>query len=152
MKRMALSAAALLLAGLAGCASQSGSTGPRAPAVKLSQSSTVSKVGGTTSLRGGLPVEFRLAVENPFDHAVTLTALEVETVGESGAYVMRRVKHRFQKVIAAKSTEEIDFRAWVQPLSNDDSRNVSMPVQMRGVATFESEAGPMKRAFSDRVQ
>ena len=149
---MALAVASVVLVGSIGCASKPSSSVPHAPVVKLSQSSRVSKVAGVTPVTGGLPVEFRLAVENPFDHPVTLTALEVETVGESGAYVMRRVKHRFQRVIAAKTTEEIDFRAWVQPLSNDDGRNVSMPVQMRGVATFDSETGPMKRAFSDRVQ
>ena len=103
-------------------------------------------------MEGGLPVEYRLQISNPFDHPVTLTSIEVETVGVSGAYAMKRVRHIFTKEIAPHTSDTVNFRAWVQTLQENESGDVKSPVMLRGTARFESIAGGMQTAFAARVQ
>src|SRR5437867_8858368 len=89
------------------CASQSGS-----PLVSIKQLSAVAPLRIT--VEGGLPVAYEIEITNPFDHLVTLTSIEVETIGDSGAYSMRRVRHAFSQDIAPHAIATVGFRAWVQ--------------------------------------
>jgi hypothetical protein len=123
---------------------------PRSPYVTITQLSQVAPL--RVSLDGGLPVQYRLEVTNPFDHPVTLTSVEVETVGDSGAYAMKRVRHAFTRNIAAHAVDTVDFRAWVQTLSQSEMGEVRNPVMVRGTARFQSVAGVMQTTFSGRVQ
>lgn len=130
---------------LAGCVSS-----PPAPTVSIEQTSSVAAIRVETP-GGGLPVDYRLEVTNPFDDPVTLTSVEIETVGVSGGYRMNRVRHRFGRVIAPHATVTIDMRAWVHPLQESDSGQVVSPVLLRGTARFESMGRTIQRAFTGRV-
>lgn len=147
MRRMAVVVVITLL--LVACASGGGSTAPRVPQVDIEQLSTVARNVRSTS---GLPVDFRVTVHNPLDHPVTLTALEIETVGASGAYRMKRVRHKFETPIGPQATETIELRAWVTPLQLDEVGEVKGPVSVRGLARFSTANGPLQTTFSDRVQ
>lgn len=137
---------ALLLV-LTGCASQSAVT---APEVELMQMSGLPNTRVESA--SGLPLEFQLKITNPLDHPVTLVAVEVESVGQTGAYEMKRVRHSFDRTIAANATDTIDLRAWVQPLQVDVRGTVNSPVMLRGTARFESASGVMRRNFVGRGQ
>jgi len=139
-------APALTLLLLLGCASNPAA----APSVTLSQLSGVPDVQLQSA--SGLPIEYRLRVDNPLDHPVTLVAIEVESVGSSGAYLMNRVRHTFSRTIAAKGSESIDFRAWVQPLTRDSKGDVNSPVMLRGTARFETAKGVIRTNFVSRGQ
>lgn len=134
---------------LISCASSDASRSPHAPQVKITQ---LSKVPYKMEVRGGLPVDFRMEIDNPFDHPVTLITVEVETVGLTGAYEMKRVKHRFDRTIPPHAKGEIDFRAWVRALQETESGDVNSPVMLRGTARFQTPVGTMQRSFSNRGQ
>ena len=120
------------------------------PAVSIKQLSEVAQA--TIRPESGLPVVYEIAITNPFDHPVTLTSVEVETVGTSGAYAVKRVKHAFDREIAPHGTDAVQIRAWVQPLLLNENDQSSTPVMMRGTARFKSASGVMQTAFTGRVQ
>jgi hypothetical protein len=133
---------------LAACASSSGPSS--SPAVKIRQLSQVETRTMTTTT--GTPVVYELEISNPLDHPITLTSVEVETVGASGAYGLPRVKHTFDREIAAQGTDIVQIRAWVKVLQQDERDQTSNPVQLRGTARFRSEGAVMQTAFTGRVQ
>jgi hypothetical protein len=143
----------LLLAAI-GCASG----GPaRTPGVTISQVSRVTPLRLAVrtldpSVPNGVPVDYTLHVTNPFEYQISLTAVELETVGPAGAYSVARVRHAFSLTIKPQSETELPIRAWVQPLQDTDTGDVNGPVTIRGVASFASGAGVMKTAFAARVQ
>jgi hypothetical protein len=137
----------VILCGVAArCASTSASGA--APSVTIAQTSAVDPVGVPSGQQTGVPVEYRLDVVNPLDHAITLTSVEMETVGSSGGYLMKRVRHSFAEVIPARGSAAIPVRAWVQPLQLSDTGRVSTPVLLRGSARFDSQEGTIKATFA----
>lgn len=126
------------------------STSPTTPKVTIAQRAAPPDI--EINSQSGVPVEFRLTIDNPLDEPVTLLAVEVETVGSSGGYQLNRVRHPFSQVIGAKSSDTVDFRAWVQPLSRDQRGDVSSPVLLRGTARFQTAAGTISSNFSGRGQ
>lgn len=100
----------------------------------------------------GMPIQYQLKISNPLSHPVTLLSIEVESVGQSGAYEMRRVRHAFDKVIPANSDDTLEIRAWVHPLQADISGSVSSPVMLRGTARFQGPNGIVRRNFVGRGQ
>ena len=132
---------------LTGCASQAGVS---APAVELVQTSGLPNTRVESA--SGLPMEFQLKITNPLNEPVTLVAVEVESVGQTGAYEMKRVRHAFDRVIPANGTDTIDLRAWVQPLQVDVRGTVNSPVMLRGTARFETASGVVRRNFVGRGQ
>jgi hypothetical protein len=144
----------LLMAAI-GCAS--GGPVQTSPAVKISQASKVAPLRLAVLPLGetvahGVPVDYEIEVKNTFDYPVSLTSVELETVGTSGAYSLRRVRHVFSVVIKPQSAAVLPIRAWVQPLQETDSGDVNGPVTVRGVASFASDTGVMKTTFAARVQ
>lgn len=144
----------LLIASL-GCAA--GGPARTSPTVTISQISQVAPVRLAElpldmSVAHGVPVDYEIKVTNPFDYPISLTSVEVETVGSSGAYSMKRVRHAFSLVIDPRSAAVLPIRAWVQPLLASDTGDVNGPVTVRGSASFTSEAGAIKTGFAARVQ
>lgn len=136
----------LLSAALAsGCATQLAG-----PEVTIEQQSRVDSLQITVDT--GLPVEYALNVTNPFDHPIKLTSVEIETVGQSGAYSMKRVRHAFDAEVAPHATQTFPLRAWVQKLQQTDVGEANGPVTVRGIARFDSPNGVLKTAFATRVQ
>ena len=150
-KRCVLLFTVLALLGLAaGCASSpAAGRRDRAPLVSLEQTSDVLAMG--VQPRGGVPMQYLLTIENPFDHEVTLRSVEIESVGEAGGYSMNRVRAPFEQTIPAGTTHELGIRAWVRVLTENDVRSVDHPVLIRGLAHFDSPRGEMTRQFTARV-
>lgn len=147
--RMRLLFAGVVLGLSVSCASHTSGESERAPRVKVEQVGEVPMMGLTPS--EGVPIQYRLTIENPFDHAVTLRSVEIQTVGQSGGYSMKRVRHPFDEAIDAHSLVHIDFRAWVRVLTESDTRSVDHPVLLQGTAQFDGPSGMMLRAFSARA-
>jgi len=154
LKAMMKTNLVLLLIAVIACAG----AGPRtSPAVEISQISRVEplRIAVRTldpSVSNAVPVDYEIKVTNPFDYPVSLTSVEIETVGESGAYSMKRVRHAFSLTVDARSTAVLPIRAWVLPLQDTDSGDVNGPVTVHGIASFTSRAGPMSTRFAARVQ
>lgn len=149
MRRLGVHRALIVLVlAAAGCAVQT--SGVAVLEVTLVQVSNVPDI--RVNVVGGLPMEYRLNIANPFEYPVTLVMVEVESVGDSGAYGMKRVRHAFNRTIAAKSHDAVDFRAWVYPLQADTRGSINNPVMLRGSAQFQGPAGLMRRNFVSRAQ
>ena len=145
---MRIAVAAVLSAiTLLGCAS-SGDR-PPGPSVAIRQTSVLRPVRAVFSSQ--VPVEYAVAVTNPLDNPVTLLSLEIETIGYSGSYTMKRVKHAFTHVIPAGATETLSIRAWVQPLQESTRGEVVAPVSIRGYARFDSDGRTVRTLFASRV-
>lgn len=142
--------AAIAMLGAIGCTSLPSAAPAPAPAVTITQLTAVAPL--RMRVQGGLPVEYRIDITNPLDLPLTLTSLEIETVGETGAYALKRVRHVFSRSIKAHSVDTILLRAWVHTLQEADTGEVGNPVMVRGVAQFESAAGGRRTAFAGRVQ
>lgn len=144
---------AALIATLAGCAP----TATLRPAVKLTQTSAVEPVGGISRTvntpRGSeaVPVDFQIEISNPLKHPVTLTSVELETVGETGSYALRRVRHTFSEVIPGRGSKKLQLRAWVRPLQASDRDQVQTPAVVRAVAQFDAAGTTLKTAFVERL-
>jgi hypothetical protein len=130
---------------LTACASGQAPT----PEVTITQTSRVETIRAANQT--AVPVEFHLEITNPLNHAVTLVGVEIETVGESGGYVMQRVRHKFTKEIAAHAKESIDLRAWVRPTQETDTGRIVTAVMIRGTARFESMGSTIQSAFTGRL-
>ena len=152
----------LLLVSVAlGCASASSPDAVESsssPTVVITQTSKVVNLQNASrdplgvGTQSTAPVDYQLDVSNPYDHPLTLLSVEIETVGASGGYALKRVRHTFTREIAARSTAEIPLRAWVQPLQLTDSGQIASPVMIRGVAKFESKGSTLRTAFTARFQ
>ncbi|HXG57772.1 MAG TPA: hypothetical protein VNL91_01995 [Thermoanaerobaculia bacterium] len=147
-----IKAAALALAALvaAGCASSSSPGETARPEVTLRQLSAVPDFNVTSA--SGIPMHFELTITNPLHRVVRLVSVEVESVGQSGAYAMKRVRHAFDVEIAPGARQSIEFRAWVQPLQQDIRGDVNAPVLIRGQARFASDRGVVRSNFVGRGQ
>ena len=128
----------------------------KGPEVVLLQTSKVPDVRieelVTDAHKNRLSMNYQLQIVNPLEYPVKLVSVEIESVGVSGAYSMNRVRHAFERTIAAKATDTIDLRAWVQPLQRDLLGNTDNPVMLRGTARFTSENGTLRRNFVARGQ
>lgn len=99
-----------------------------------------------------VPVTYNLEVTNPLNNQVTLTSVQIETVGLSGSYSMKPVRHSFTEVIPAHGTALLAIRAWVQPLQMNEQGKLSSPVMLRGTAHFTSMGKALHSGFAQRLQ
>jgi hypothetical protein len=143
-------AAVALTVMLAGCASSDSVDARSGLTVDIKQTTTVQLIHAIPS--SAVPVDYDIAVTNPLDNPVTLLSLELETVGYSGSYTMKRVKHAFSQIIAPKETQIIAIRAWVQPLQENTRGDVVAPVNIRGSARFNSDGTVLRTLFTDHVE
>ena len=120
------------------------------PSVAIRQISNVASI--QIPLAAGLPVDYEIEITNPLSIPVTLTSIELETIGASGAYEMKRVRHAFALIIQSQTSAVVPVRAWVHTLQNTDSGAVEGTAKVRGIASFSSEAGVLRTAFATRVQ
>jgi hypothetical protein len=130
------------------CASSPAATD--APTVTIAQTSVVHPIRAQSATV--VPVTYRLDVTNAFDNDVTLTALQIETIGSSGSYTMKAVKHRFSEVIPAHGSKSIDIRAWVLPVQINEGGSLNTPVVVRGIAQFASKGTTLRRGFTETLE
>ena len=148
--RIVVAAAALAALAVMGCASSDSAGRGPGPTIDIRQTTAVLPV--SASMSSSVPVDYAIAVTNPLDTPVTLLSLEIETVGYSGSYAMKRVKHAFSQIIPPKGTETLAIRAWVQPLQQNTRGEVVAPVSIRGSARFDSQGTTLRTLFADRVE
>ena len=129
-------AAAVLLAG---CASSS--TMSSGPDVKVH----LDQVAGPPDVyyfAGPVNIQYRVAIENPTDEPVTLTRLDLQTLGV-GAYSLRAGSTPMNLKVPAKSTANYMISVWGR--ANGGYLNAGAPVTLRGTAYFQGDS--TKKAF-----
>ena len=142
MKRATLLALAVYLAACA--SSQSSSKGPNVT-VELAQLTTASDV---FYLRGPVSIQYQLAISNPTAQPITLTRLDLQTLGP-GAYSLRANGTPMNLSVAPNSTSNYTIAVW--GYSNGGYVASTEPVTLRGTAYFKGPSGSFLRIFNENI-
>jgi hypothetical protein len=153
MKSFSAAAFSIVLA-LTGCASSSDSDGPDAssinikePEVRIAQLSTVAEVA--RHVTGGLPVQYRVEVQNAAEESITLKRVTLATIGE-GAYNLPNTSRPFNIEVPANGTKAVDFWASANVV-NDTVFGSNGPVSLRVSAFFDSPKGQFVKTMVEQV-
>jgi hypothetical protein len=159
MKRAVLFCSVLLAA----CASSMTPDAASGPSITIAQTSdarplqAITTEGEKHGVAQGVaptnrvPVDFRFTLTNPLSEPATLKAVEMETVGFSGGYSLKRVRHNFDHNVPAGSVSTVDVRAWVQPLQQTETGRITSAVMIHGIARFDVGGKTVRKAFSAKL-
>jgi len=143
-----------LTALLAGCTSSTSDSGlGRAtanlvqPELTFQQVSIVPQVA--RHVTGNVPVHYRVRVANKSAEPITLTRIEVRSIG-MGAYTLNPQSHPFKKMVAPDHFEVVDF--WLPAVIDDPTvYGANGPVTLRAVAHFDSPVGQFDQVVIQQV-
>ena len=134
---------------LAACSSSAPQTsGPKAnvpqPEIAIEQ---VVGPGEAGYPYGGFEVQYRFEIANRAAVPLTLKRITISTVNpQGGAYSLTSpFDYYFNKVIAARSTDTIDF--WAKAYGYGVSTRDTEPVTVKGVAYFQAPDGFVNQVF-----
>jgi hypothetical protein len=144
----------LFVLALAGCASSSGSDEKDAaslnltePVVQLAQLSTVAEAA--RHVTGGIPIQYRVQVENPSSESITLERVSVQSIG-AGAYTMPNTSRPFSVEVPPNGTKSVDF--WANgTVDSDTVYGSNGPVSLRITAFFNSTKGKFQHTAVEQV-
>jgi hypothetical protein len=96
---------------------------------------------------GLFQVEYGMRIRNNSGEPITLQRIDLEPMGGGGPYRLRRESYNFNATIPPGQTRELTFRANAFSTGTWSSIDANAPVSIRGVATFESPAGKIRKIF-----
>ena len=141
--KSAVSALAVALL-LTACASSNNSSGPNV-SVQLGQ---VSSTNDVFYFRGPINVQYQVAITNPTNQALTLTRLDLQTIG-SGAYSLRANGTPMNLKVSPNATTTYLISVW--GYSRGGYLASSEPVTIRGTAYFQGPNGSFVRLFNQNI-
>jgi hypothetical protein len=134
--------AVLILLLLGGCASQDDANAPNV-SLHLAQYESAPNA----FLYGGLVnVRYSLSVANRTSDPVTLTRLEIRTVG-SGAYTIRPTSTQINIDLAPGQEKTIPLSLWAN--ARGGNMSAQEPVTLRATAYMTGPKGPFVRLFTE---
>ncbi len=144
-------AAAAILSACASSKSESGLGKAKVnlvePEVIISQVNFVPQVA--RDITGNVPVHYQVKVANRSAEPITLTRIEVRSVG-AGAYSLSPQTHPFKQKIAPDGFEVVDF--WAPAVIEDPTvYGANGPVTLRTVAHFDSAVGQFENITIQQV-
>ncbi len=134
----------LALAVLAGCASSNQNAGP---AVAMHVTATNLSTN-TLYFRGPMSAALQMTITNPTADTITLRTLDLRTIGP-GSFRMRTGTTPVNKTVLPNSTATLTMSAW--GFSTGGYLASSLPIDVRGLAYFESPHGAFTRMFNDVI-
>ena len=129
---------------LVGCASSNQPSGP-AVAVQLEQLNSSNDI---FYFRGPVNIQYRVAITNPTNQPLTLTRLDLQTIG-SGAYSLRTNSTPMNLQVAPNATSAYTISVW--GFSRGGYLASSEPVTIRGTAYFKGPSGSFIRLFNQNI-
>jgi len=117
------------------------------PEIQITQLSMVP--GAARYISGGLPIKYSVKVANHDKQPITLTRLDVRSIG-MGAYTLASTSRPFKMKVAPDGLMAAEF--WV-PATIDDVTvyGANGPVTLSCVAQFDSPVGQFQRVFVQQV-
>jgi len=115
-----------------------------APEIEVAQLSGPGDQGYPPGL---FQVELALQIRNTSAEPLTLIQLDLQPMGGGGPYVLRQETYYFNETIAPQQEHALSF--WANAFTTGDYRSIDAyaPVSIRGVATFSSPAGTVRKIF-----
>ena len=143
--KSALSALSVSLLLLGACASSDHQSGPNVT-VQIQQ---VSSVNDVFYYRGPVNVPYRIAITNPTSEPMTLTRLDLQTIGP-GAYSRRAAGTPMNLKVAPNSTTVYTVSVW--GYARGGYMASTEPVTLRGTAYFQgSTSGAFIKMFNENI-
>ena len=147
-------AALVFATALAGCASSRSDSGLGhtkvdiiEPELTFTQTSLVPQVA--RDITGNIPVHYQVRVANKSGEPITLTRLDVQSVGV-GAYALRPQSRPFKQTIAPDHFEIVEF--WMPAIIEDATvYGANGPVTLRAIAHFDSPVGQFDHVTIQQV-
>lgn len=98
--------------------------------------------------QGEIEVKYGLRIVNRSAETLTLRRIRVEPVNIGGPYIVRRNSYFFQTSVPGDQTTDVAF--WAKAVAEGDAYalDARAPVAVRGVAYFDSPAGPFRVVFA----
>jgi len=146
--------ALVLAAALAGCASSTSESGLGharvnliEPEVTFTQTNVVAEVA--RDITGNVPVRYQVRVANKSGEPITLTRIDVQSLG-AGAYTLIPQSRPFKQKIAPDHFEVVEF--WAPAYIGDPTvYGANGPVTLRAVAHFDSPVGQFQSIVVQQV-
>ena len=132
------------LAVLAGCASGNQNGGP---AVQMHITGTNLNTN-TLYFRGPMTAALEMTITNPTADTITLRSLDLRTTG-GGPFSMRTGTTAVNKTIPPNSSATLTMSAWGRSAGGYFAS--SEPIDIRGLAYFDSPHGAFTRMFNDTI-
>jgi hypothetical protein len=142
-KHKALLAVALILAGCASSADED----PNAPKVTV-HLQQIDSVGNEFTFAGPVNVQFVLTATNTTKDPVTLTRLEVRTVG-SGAYTISPTSTNLNMQLGPGQSVTTTIAVW--GYARGGRLSSEEPVTLRGTAYLSGPSGAFVRLFTEYI-
>ena len=130
---------------ITGCSSSPKQAGMVRPEIEIEQ---VVGPGDVGYPRGIIEVQFAMKISNRSKQPITLRRIEIQSVG-GGGYTLRHETQVFNKTVEPDHFDTVKF--WVRALSQGDTPAANEPVTIRGVAQFDSPAGPLQQFFLKNI-
>ena len=151
---MRVSAAALAVLLVSGCASMQSDSGKGAtqvnitkPELLIQQLSTVPVAA--RHIEGGLPIQYALRILNHAGEPITLKQVNVVSMGY-GAYDVPSTSRPFHATVQPEQTSAVDF--WVPAnISSASLVGANGPVTLRVTAFFDSPDGQFQQIVVQQV-
>ena len=119
---------------LAACASSTQSSGPNVT-IQLEQLNSANDI---FYFRGPVNIQYRVVITNPTNQALTLTRLDLQTLG-SGAYSLRTNSTPMNLKVAPNATTAYQISVW--GYARGGYLSSTEPVTVRGTAYFNGPSG-----------
>lgn len=129
---------------LVSCASSNQSSGPSVT-VQLAQ---VAQSSDVFYFRGPVSIQYQLSINNPTNQELTLTRLDLQTIGP-GAYSLRANGTPMNLKVAPNSTTSYLISVW--GYSAGGYLRSSEPVSIRGTAYFKGPSGSFIKLFNENI-
>jgi hypothetical protein len=96
---------------------------------------------------GPIDVQYGVRIANRSSEPITLRQIQLQQVSAGGPYRVRSETYFFNKPIAPGAFEELTFWAHADARGGAFATDAQAPVNVRGVAFFESKAGSFRKIF-----
>ena len=126
------------------CASSNQSNGPNV-SIHLAQ---VAQSNDVFYFRGPVSIQYQLSIANPTNQELTLTRLDLQTIGP-GAYSLRANGTPMNLKVAPNSTSTYLISVW--GYSSGGYLRSSEPVSIRGTAYFKGPSGSFLKLFNENI-
>jgi hypothetical protein len=148
---VAASCAALLACGSSGGSARSMKSLPTAQEIgTLEPDTKLLQLVGPEQLNwesGQIELKYALQVTNRAAEPITLRQIQIQSVGEGGAYSIPTSSYFFRKAVTPGDTSEIEFFAKAISEGNRYKIDAQSPVSVRVIAFFEAPKGNFRQAF-----
>lgn len=112
----------------------------------------IHQIGGLpdyATIGGPITVEYEIRIYNPSNEPITLTRVNLQSISPVTSYTLRNDSRPYDVTIEPDSVGIVTYRALVN--ARGGMIGSQTPVNIKGVATFDSDVGGFSKVFTHIV-